>query len=45
LAVIGFAVVRRLRASHGGRPGLALVELSVVEQRVSGVLQFCPVRR
>src|SRR5215831_9914555 len=37
--LIGFAVIRRLRASGGGRPGLALVEVSVVEQRYRAVLE------
>src|SRR5215831_7767721 len=37
--LIGFAVTRRLRASGGGRPGLALVEVSVVEQRYRAVLE------
>jgi hypothetical protein len=34
-----FPVSRRLRASGGGRPGLALVEVSVVEQRYRAVLE------
>src|SRR5215469_17048616 len=35
----GLPVIRRLRASGGGRPGLALVEVSVVEQRYRAVLE------
>src|SRR5215472_17693089 len=37
--VIGFSGTRRLRAASCGRPGLALVELSVVEQRYRAVLE------
>src|SRR6185437_14529345 len=37
--LFGFPVPRRLRASGGGRPGLALVEVSVVEQRYRAVLE------
>ena len=36
--MFGLPVARRLRASRGGRPGLVLVELSVVEQRYRVVL-------
>src|SRR5215217_5108132 len=36
--VIGFPAVRRLRAAKGGRPGLALVDMTVVEQRYRAVL-------
>ena len=38
----GLPVIRRLRASGGGRPGLALVEVSVVEQRYRAVLDVRP---
>jgi len=37
--LFGLFVTRRLRASGGGRPGLALVEVSVVEQRYRAVLE------
>src|SRR6476469_352398 len=37
--LFGLSVIRRLRASGGGRPGLALVEVSVVEQRYRAVLE------
>src|SRR5579875_1291926 len=37
--VFGSSVIQRLRASCGGGPGLALVEVSVVEQRYRAVLE------
>ena len=37
--LFGSSVTRRLRASSGGGPGLALVEVSVVEQRYRAVLE------
>src|SRR5215204_2364757 len=37
-AVIGFPSARRLRAAGGGRRGLALVDLTAVEQRYRAVL-------